>query len=329
MRGLWLRAAQDEGQPQAVKRAGAGLARLPRRKLLLGLTIRSRYGALRAGSLGLFAVSCVPMLVMLPAGLVGLLTSVGVSAEAGWVQAIADPLGPVAQPLLIAATLALAAGSLSCGRAPVAAALAGGALLYVGMYVVTKPGGLSEPALFYPGLGLFLANPALTLVRPRVRACRPLGGPPLRRTFLFGTGALAVLLVATAPVFGWGDATAAGHARHAQPRETAAAPPSVRVGTDAFAWSGRVQDFTDENAWFPPMSTDGAVLELRGRARAGTVYVQLMDGAAVIVYEKTFDRIPAEGMSIAVPGARGVWMVTLSFQRFAGELDVTVGRVSG
>lgn len=307
----------------------------------------------RIGPLAFFAASCVPMLVMLPAGLTGVLASVGIRAQAGWVQTIADPLGPIAQPLLIVATLALAAGSLACGRAPVAAALAGGTLLYLSMYVLTRPGGLSDPALFYPGLALFLSSPLLSLVRPRLRACRPLLSRARRRAALLATVPVSALLLAMSPTLGWGNATAGGHTQHlrgagagtammgmagssarrqhATGAGTALAPgkPIVRVGANAFLWSGSVDRYTFKKPWFPPLSTDGAALRIRGQARAGSVSVQLMDGRAVVVWERTFARIPSRGLAVGVRGARGVWMVTLRFRSYTGRLRVEVGPVAG
>lgn len=273
------------------------------------------------------------MLVMLPAGLVGGLSSIGVRADAGWVQALARPFEPVAQPLLVVSALLLAAGSVACGWSPVAAALGGGTLLYVGMYAVTGAGGASQPALFYPGLALFVATPILTLVRPRLRSCRPLlARQDARRILLLAVAASAVLLV-VAPLAGWGRATAALHAVHARPapaepaggeRAGRTAPPVVRVEEDLFSWSGTVQRYTSQDAWFPRISTDGAALQVRGSLRSGSIYVQVMDGAAAIVYEETFASLPPTGLSIAIPGVRGVWMVTLGFRDYSGELSVAL-----
>lgn len=288
-----------------------------------------RTPGLRAGAVALFVAGCVPMLVMLPAGVVGALDAVGIASEAGWVQALSRPLAPVAQPLLIVSTLLLGVGSLRCGWLPVASALGGGALLYLGMYVVTAPGGRSHPAMFYAGLLLFLASPVLTVWRPRVRACRPLlGGPAARIALLAALGAGAILL-ASAPAVGWGRATAGLHARHledgrVQGESGGPASPVVRVQEGSFLWSGSVDRFTDRDAWFPSITSAGAVLDIDGRIKAGSLFVQLMDGRAAIVYEQTLTAIPTGGIRTRVPGSSGVWMVTLGFQGYSGELELRV-----
>lgn len=308
----------------------------PPGRRLAELSARNPRG-LRAGALALFAAACVPMLVMLPAALAGVLATVGVRAEAGWVQALSTVLGPVAQPLLVASTLLLAAGALVCGRLPVAAALAGGTLLYLGMYVVTGPAGRSQPALFYSGLALFLASPALTLWRPRAGVCRPLLSRRQARAALLGVGAVSALLLVAGPALrGMADI----HGAHVQAldagtRETPSTgkaaseepsgQPVVRVERDKFLWSARVNSYSDQGAWFPEISTDGARLEIQGSVKEGAVYVQLMDGAAVIVYEETFTRLPEAGIAVELPGVRGVWMVNLAFQDFGGGLEVTLG----
>lgn len=278
---------------------------------------------LRAGAVALLAASCVPMLVMLPAGLTGLLSSVGVRADAGWVQALAHPFEPVAQPLLIVSAVLLAAGALLCGWSPLVTALAGGVLLSVGMYVVTAQAGQTQPVLFYAGLALFAASPALSILRPRLRACRPLlPRRRARRILLAALGASAVLL-ASAGATGWGRATAVLHAAHARgPEGRLPARPDVRVAQDAFSWSGRVERYTAENAWFPPFSSDGVLLRVRGRVSAGALHVQLMDGRAAIVFEETLTAIPGAGLEVRAAGARGVWMVTLRFRDYSGDLRV-------
>lgn len=271
------------------------------------------------------------MLVMLPASVAGILASVGIEADAGWVQALSRPLQAVAQPLLIASALLLGAGSVRCGWSPVTAALAGGTMLYLGMYVVTGPGGQTQPALFYAGVALFLASPILTLARPRLRACRPLFRGNAAGKVLLSVLALSAILIGVAPPLGWGRAAGAPHAQHVTGgrqvpvRAATPASPLIRVVEDAFLWSGTVQDYTSSDAWFPEISTDGAVLRIRGEIRGGGVFVQLMDGRAAIVYEETFTATPARDVEVTVPGARGVWMVTLGFEGLSGELEVEVG----
>lgn len=295
-----------------------------------GEVAASRPPGLRAGALLLFTASCVPMLVMLPAGFAGFLASAGIESEAGWVQALSRPLQPVAHPLLIASALLLGAGSLRCGWSPVAAALAGGALLYLGMYVVTGPAGQTQPALFYAGLALFAASPVLTLLRPRLRACSPVLTRKAAGTVLLSALALSAVLIAAAPPLGWGRATTARHAQHLMGTEDPVEPatpalPAIRVAEDSFLWSGAVKGYTSSDSWFPEISTEGAVLRISGEIRKGGVFVQLMDGQAAVVYEETVAAISPRGLEVSVPGASGVWMVTLGFEGFSGELNVEVG----
>lgn len=289
-----------------------------------GEVAAGRPPGLRAGALLLFAASCVPMLVMLPAGFAGFLASSGIESDAGWVQALSRSLQPVAQPLLIASALLLGAGSLRCGWSPVAAALAGGALLYLGMYVVTGPAGQTQPALFYAGLALFAASPVLTLLRPRLRACRPLLTRTAAGTVLLSALALSAVLIAAAPPLGWGRATTARHAEHMMEPATPAFP-AIQVAEDAFLWSGAAQGYTSSDSWFPEISTEGAVLRISGEIRKGGVFVQLMDGQAAVVHEETVPAISPRGLEVSVPGASGVWMVTLGFEGFSGKLKVEVG----
>lgn len=273
------------------------------------------------------------MVVMLPASLTDTLSSLGVEAESDWVQALARPLAPVAQPLLIASTLLLAVGALVCGRLPVAAAVTGGALLYLGMYVMTGRGEQTQPVLFYAGLAIFLAAPALTLWRPRIRACRPLMERHRARRALLGTLAASAVLLAAGPALGWGSATTI-HARHLTAPETRGTPPhssmaepqaaspAVQVGKDLFVWSGTVEAYTARDAWFPTISTEGAVLLVEGEVRSGTLYIQLMDGQTAIVYEEELTAIAEGGLEIRVRGAAGVWMVILGLEGYSGGLGV-------
>lgn len=189
-------------------------------------------------------------------------------------------------------------------------------------------------------LALFLASPVLTVVQPRLRSCRPILARTAARRLAAGAVLGSALLIAAGAALDWGGATAATHAQHVG-RGTRAAPPEsetkvsatnkpvVEVGANRFVWSGRVGGLTSQDAWFPAMSTEGARLEIKGRAVGGAVFVQLMDGRAVVVYEETFASLPADGVSVDVPGASGVWMVSLGFSDFGGDLRVGLGPRGG
>lgn len=146
-----------------------------------------------AGVLG-FA-SCLPMLAMLPAGVVAALAAVGIRASSGPFAALARDLAPVAKPLLVAATLLLVLAGLRCGLGPAILGGLGGSLLYLGMYVLASPAGvgpdggmagmgaMTSPTgqsaavnapVFYLGLALFVGAYGWPVIRHRRRSCRPL-----------------------------------------------------------------------------------------------------------------------------------------------------------
>jgi hypothetical protein len=168
-----------------------------------------RGGAVRGAriqSFATFGASCLPMVAMLPATLVAVLSSIGVRSGASWVDTLSKPLAPVAQPLLIASAMVLAVSSVRCGWPPVVSALFGGSLLYLSMYVVTGPEGRTLSLLFYPGLVAFLGTPLLAGWRVRRSACSPLARVARARRLLLASIALGVVLVASGPALGWGGA---------------------------------------------------------------------------------------------------------------------------
>lgn len=140
----------------------------------------------RAAGGVLAAASCLPMVAMLPPAAATALATLGVDASTGPWAALRRALDPVARPLLVLSVLLLIAGSLRCGRAPAALAAAGGALLYVSMYLVsgsatasmagmgTHTGtGTTNAPLFYAGIGLIATTFAWSAIRRRRRTCRP------------------------------------------------------------------------------------------------------------------------------------------------------------
>lgn len=160
----------------------------------------------RTLSLLAFGASCLPMLAMLPATLIGVLSSVGIRSGAPWVDALSVPFSSVAQPLLIASAIILAVGSVRCGWPPVASALLGGSLLYLSMYLVTGQEGRTLSWIFYPGLVAFLGTPLAGIWRVRRLACRPLAQIGMARRLLLASIALGVVLIASGPALGWGSA---------------------------------------------------------------------------------------------------------------------------
>ncbi len=147
---------------------------------------RGPAGLVRAGGGVLAAASCLPMVTMLPGAAATALATLGVDASTGPWAALRHTLNPVARPLLVLSVLLLIAGSLRCGRAPAALAAAGGALLYVSMYLAsgsatasmagmgTHTGtGTTNGPLFYAGIGLIAATFAWSTIRRRRRTCRP------------------------------------------------------------------------------------------------------------------------------------------------------------
>lgn len=150
---------------------------------------------------GLLA-SCIPMVAMLPGAVAGALAFVGLGASSAAVTTLAPALSDVAQPLLLVSAALLTVSGLRCSRTAVGLAAAGGVLLYLSMYQLTRADGTTSPALFYVGLACFLGAYLVTWRRRRALRCRPLVGPQLATRLLVGTlvagVAVVVLAVATA-----------------------------------------------------------------------------------------------------------------------------------
>ncbi len=171
------------------------------------------------GGLGALA-SCLPMVAMLPGGFAAALGFIGLGSTSAAVNTLAPQLNSVAQPLLLVSAALLAVTSLRCSRLAVASAASGGLLLYLGMYVITRPDGTATPLLFYPGLALFLATYAISFLRRRQAACRPLISPRSGRHLLAGTIALGATVVAASAISGFGTPMASATIEHVVPSPT-------------------------------------------------------------------------------------------------------------
>lgn len=110
--------------------------------------------------------------------------------------------------------------------------------------------------------------------------------------------------------------------------ETTAGPLSdetVLVERDRFNWSGQLDGYTDQKAFFPQFSGSRALVRIEGSITSGDFNVNLMDGAAVFVLDRWIRQL--EGSSLVLTsdsGSAGVWMVTLTFRNANGDLRVTV-----
>lgn len=146
--------------------------------------------------------SCLPMVGMLPGGVAGVLGLVGLGASSGVAIWLSTNLAPVGAPLLLASTMVLAAASLACSRLAVSAALSGGTLMYLSMYVLVRGDGATTSALFYPGLALFLGSYMVPAVQRRRRGCRPMVSPKRGQLLLLGALLGGAALVVATVVFG-------------------------------------------------------------------------------------------------------------------------------
>lgn len=188
------------------------------------------------------AVSCVPMVAMVPGGVASVFGLVGLGAGSGAVVALSPGLSMVERPLLLVSTALLAVSGLRCGRAAVLSAVAGGILLYLSMYVLTAADGTASPGLFYAGLALFLSTYVISWARRRRRRCRPLVDPRVAKRLLAGTvvtGTVAVVVAASA-----GTASTAAQGRavsgsgHSAGRSSGAMP-GMAGGAQVGSMSGR------------------------------------------------------------------------------------------
>ncbi len=154
------------------------------------------------------------MVAMVPSGVASVFALVGLGAGSGAVASLSPALSPVAQPLLLAATALVAVSHLRCGRLAVVSAAAGGALLYLGMYVLTGPDGRGSAVLFYPGLALFLGSYLVPVIRRRRGRCRPVLSLRRTRVLLGATLVSSAIAVASVAALGSGAATASGDRGH-------------------------------------------------------------------------------------------------------------------
>jgi len=154
------------------------------------------------------------MVAMLPSGFTAALGFIGLGSSSAAVATLAPQLDAVAQPLLLFSAAVLAVANLRCSLLAVACATLGGTLLYLGMYVVTRADGTATPALFYPGLTLFLATYAASYTQRRRSACHPLVTPRRGRTLLAGTVALGGALLIISAASGSGTAHTVAPAHH-------------------------------------------------------------------------------------------------------------------
>lgn len=142
------------------------------------------------------------MVAMLPGGIAGVLGLAGLGASSGVAIWLSANFAAIGAPLLIASTVVLAVASLDCSRLAVIAAVAGGGLMYLSMYVLVRGDGASTSALFYPGLVLFGASYLVPMVQRRRRGCRPLVSARRARVLLVGALVGGAALVVATAVFG-------------------------------------------------------------------------------------------------------------------------------
>ena len=159
-------------------------------------------GSLRLLGAALALVSCVPMLAMLPAGFVAVVSLIGLTSPP--VVAGVAPLAPVAPWLFGVSVVLLTMGHARCGWQPAGLAAVGGLLVYLAMYVLVGPvvmdamtgmegmiasdaaqtamTGLTNAPLFYLGLTLMVASFGLVGWRRRRGVCHPFNPLALLRS---------------------------------------------------------------------------------------------------------------------------------------------------
>ena len=154
---------------------------------------------LRVGGVVVGAVSCLPMIAMLPSALGALLAAVGVQTGSGPWAALASVLAPAAGAMFAVSAVMLVVGCWRCGPVPTLLSAVGVGLLFVGMYVVPDDMGTDGAAMsemsaagsntspasvtFYLGVTAVTASLVLSARRRRLRRCRPIAAPPwLRQT---------------------------------------------------------------------------------------------------------------------------------------------------
>ncbi|SDY78325.1 hypothetical protein SAMN05661080_04593 [Modestobacter sp. DSM 44400] len=120
------------------------------------------------------------MVAMLPAAAATAFSVLGADATSGPWATVRRALDPIAQPLLIASVLLLIAATLRCGRGPALLVTAGGAALYLSMYIIPTPGsnamagmGATNAPLFYTGILLIALTFLWSARRRRRHTCHP------------------------------------------------------------------------------------------------------------------------------------------------------------
>ena len=118
----------------------------------------NRHGVLKLAGTALTAISCIPILATLPGGIVTILALIGITATSPPIVALAAPLAPVAQQLLLVSIAMLIAGHLRCGWPPALLAATGGLLIYLAMYVFVMP----APAIDHTAMETMSGMPSTT-----------------------------------------------------------------------------------------------------------------------------------------------------------------------
>ncbi len=152
---------------------------------------------LRVGGLVVGAISCLPMIAMLPSAMGALLAAVGVQTASGPWAALASVLAPAAGAMFGVSAVMLIVAAWRCGPTPTLLAAVGAGLLFVGMYVLpddmrtggaamtgmSTAGSNTSPAavLFYLGLAAVTGSLVWSARRRRLRLCRPVAVLPRLR----------------------------------------------------------------------------------------------------------------------------------------------------
>ncbi len=269
--------------------------------------------------------SCLPMLVMLPAGFTGALALVGVEAGRGPFATVGRELAPVARPLLLASTALVTVGGLRCSRATAALAAAGGGGLYLSMYVWTRPDGTTAPLLFYLGLALLLGTFLVAWLRPRRATCRPVVGRRAGARLAAATlaASLAVVGAAAAVDFGGAPATVTAPGGTSMSAMSAMGvaqqrAPVVAIGRGRFSWDVMLARLTGKRSYRVRMG-ERVRLRVRGLFPDGTVAVRVEDGGGRTVFSRTYSRANEPTGSVhTVSGRPGRWSFALTFSRAGG-----------
>ena len=149
---------------------------------------------LRVGGVVVGAVSCLPMIAMLPSAIGALLAAVGVQTVTGPWAALASVLAPAAGAMFAVSAVMLIVAAWRCGPTPTLLAAVGAGLLFVGMYVLpddmrtggaamsemSPAGSNTSPAAvsFYLGLAAVTGSLVWSARRRRLRRCRPVAVLP-------------------------------------------------------------------------------------------------------------------------------------------------------